>query len=223
VPPDPNDPDSPADDDPVATAIAAVDAQLAQTPDAVRNTPEFKALEKQLRSSARREGQAKAAAAVARTEAETYRQAAEAQRQTALEAQIESIDPAARAAYDELAELGQSDPVAAAKRLAELLSGAQSTEPPAPPATPPVAPAGGTVPAQAPPPMSGGVDGNQPLTQPPGEDMAALAASLDDTYAQVVARNQDPIERNRVTMRDRAAGFIAYLGSAYVKATNERK
>jgi hypothetical protein len=219
VPPDDPPEDSPAGVDPVAEAVAAVDEQLAQTPDTVRNTPEFKALEKQLRSSARKLGSARAAEMAARTEAETYRQAAEAERQAALEAQIEGIDPAARAAYSELAELGQSDPVAAARRFAELLSAAQSGEPPAPPEAPPAPPAGGdTVPSQAPPPLAGGVDGNQPLTHPPGEDIAALTAGLDDQYAKVVARNQDPLERNRVTMRDRASGFIAYLGSAYVKA-----
>jgi len=211
------------DTDHVAEAVAAVDAQLAQTPEAVRNTPEFKALEKQLRSSARREGSAKAAAAAARGEAETYRLAAEATRQAALEADLNSVPEDARAFYDELAELGQSDPVAAARRLAEFMANAQSA-----PGTesddgaPNTPPAGGTVPAQAPPPLAGGVDGNQPLTQPIGEDIAALTAQLDDKYAKVVARNQDPLERNRVTMRDRAGAFIAYLGSAYVKAKSDQ-
>lgn len=210
--------------DPVAEAVAAVDAQLAQTPDNVRNTPEFKALEKQLRSSARALGSAKAAEAVARTEAETFRQAAEAERQAALDAQIGSLDPAAVAAYQELVDLGQTDPVAAARRLAELLTPAQSGEQPAPEPTAPAAPEGGSVPApQAPPPLSGGADGNTPLTQQPETDVAALTAQLDDRYASVVKRNNDPVDRNRVTMRDRAAGFIAYLGSAYLKALGDKK
>jgi predicted pyridoxine 5'-phosphate oxidase superfamily flavin-nucleotide-binding protein len=220
VPPD-GEGDSPAGD-PVAEAVAAVDTQLAQTPDNVRNTPEFRALEAQLRSSARAKGAAEKAAATARQEAETYRQAAEAQRQAALETQIASLDPVAVAAYTELAELGQSDPVAAARRLAELLSTAQSGQQPVPdPAAPPAPPEGGPVPAQtAPPPILGGVDGSAPLTQPQGEDIAALTKALDDRYAGIVERNQDLTQRNRVTGRDRAAGFIAYLGSAYLKAKN---
>jgi hypothetical protein len=213
----PEDGDSPVGGDPVTEAVAAVDAQLSQTPETVRNTPEFKALEKQLRSSAREVGRAKAAEMAARGEAESYRQAAEAERQAALEAQIGSLDPVAVAAYTELAELGQSDPVAAARKFAELMTTAQSGHQPATDLTaPPVAPEGSTVP-QAPRPISG-VDGNAPLTQQPGEDIGALTAQLDARYAEVVGRNQDPVTRNRVTMKDRSAAFIAYLGSAYVKA-----
>jgi len=218
----PEDGDSPAGDDPIADAVAAVDAQLSQTPEAIRATPEFKALEKQLRSSARETGAAKKAAAMARQEAEGYRQAAEAQRQTALDAQISSLDPVAMAAYTELADLGQTDPVAAARRFAELLATAQSSGQAAPAATAPTAPQEGSPVPAAPRPISSGVDGNAPLTQQPGEDYAALTASLDKRYADVVARNQDPITRNRVTMRERAGAFIAYLGSAYVKATNDK-
>lgn len=158
----------------------------------------------------------------ARGEAETYRQAAEAERQAALDAQIGALDPAVIAAYQELATLGETDPVAAARRLAEYLTTAQSGPAPDPETTDPAKPAGGgPVSNSTPPPLSGGVDGNQPLTQPAGEDIAELVKPLDERYAAVVARNQDPVTRNRVTMRDRAAGFIAYLGSAYLQAVDK--
>ena len=208
--------------DPVAEAVAAVDAQLDLTPEAIRATPEFRALETQLRASARREGSAKKAAGKARTEAETYRQAAEAQRAAALDAEISSLPEAAVAAYEELAELGQTDPVAAARRLAELLTSAQSAQAPAageaaPTAAPTEVPVSGGNPS-VPPPMSAGADGNVPLNTPPGEDLDTKTARLDDRYAAVVARNQDPVTRNRVTMRERADGLISYLASAYIKA-----
>lgn len=218
----PEEGDSPVVPDPVADAVAAVDVQLSQTPDAVRNTPEFRALEKQLRSSAREVGRAKAAEMVARNEAESYRQAAEAERQAALEAELGSLDPAAMAAYTELAELGQTDPVAAARRFTELLASAQSVGQPVPPVVAPTkVPEGLPVPA-APRPISGGVDGNAPLTQQPGEDIGAMTAALDARYAEVVGRNQDPLTRNRVTMKERSSAFIAYLGSAYLKATEHK-
>lgn len=218
MPPDPEG-DSPAGDDPVADAAAKVDAELAQTPESIRVTPEFKALEKQLRSSARALGTAKLNERKAREEAETYRQAAEAEKATALEAQISTLDPAVMAAYEELANLGAEDPVAAARKFAELMSTAQSlasagtpgTEPPA--TTPPE----GTVPASTPPPPGSGVNGDTPLTTQPGEDFTALRAQLNETYAGVVERNQDPIARGRVTMKDRAAAIIAYVGSSYLE------
>lgn len=220
MPPE-DDGDSPADD-PIAAAVAAVDAELAQTPANIRSAPEFKALEATLRSSARARGAAEVAARDARTEAETYRQAAEAQRQAALDAEISALPEAAVAAYQELATLGETDPVAAARRLAELLS-AQSV-PAAGAGDPPPDPKEGNVPAnQPPPPMGSGADGNAALATPKGEDIDEMIAGLDKRYADVVARNQDPVTRNRVTMKERASGMIAYLASAYVQATRTDK
>lgn len=215
--------DSPEERDYVAEAVAAVDVTLSQAPASVRETPEYKALAKQARQSAREAGESKRREVEARTEAATTRQVAEAQRQAALEAQLDDVlGQDGIAAFQELSDLSETDPVAAARMFAKLMTTAQSSlaaaaETP----TPPVAPEG-TVPAKTPPPFpSGGVDGNAPLmTQ--GEDMEALTTKLDDRYAEVVARNQDPVTRNRVTQRERANGFISYIASAYVKATGNR-
>ena len=212
---------SPAGGDPVADAVAAVDAQLSQAPEAVRNTPEFRALAQQLRTTARENGTLKAAQARIREEAETSRLAAEAQRQAALESQLTDILGAdGIAAYQEVAELGATDPVAAARRFAELTkASAQSAGQPGPtPLAAPTAPEGVLVPAQTPPPPSGGVDANAPLMNAQGEDIAALTGQLDARYAAAVERNQNTATRSRVTMRERADAMIAYLGSAYVKA-----
>lgn len=226
MPPDNETDGSPAESDPVADAVAAVDAQLSQTPDAIRNTPEFRAVENKLRSTARELGRSRAAEVTARAAAETARQAAEAERQAALEAQLHGIlGDDGIAAYQEVADLGATDPVAAARRFAELMTkGAQNAgqKPVDPPATP-TAPEGAHVPAQTPPPPSGGVDANAPLMTAQGEDIAALTAQLDERYAAAVKRNQDPVTRNRVTMRERGDAMIAYLGSAYLKALGHNK
>lgn len=201
---------------------------LSMTSDAVRNSPEFQALAKQNRLLARQKGTAEAAAVAARSEAETARQAAEAERNAALVQQLTAtLGADGIAAYNEIAELSATDPVAAAVRLAEFAKAGAGQTPPAqaPGATvTPAAQAGeGTVAnaaqAQTPPPPSQGADGGQPLGMAStGEDQNAIIASLEKTYSDVVVRNQNFATRNRVTMKDRAAAMIAYVGAAYLKA-----
>lgn len=210
--------------DPVAEAVAQVEAEIAQAPESVRNTPEYRALAQRARASAREAGSARAREARAREDAEALRLAAEAQREADVEARIGTLPEAARAAYQELVELGQTDPVAAARRLGELMatpaqSGGQGE---ADEGTGEAAPEGATVPAQqAPRPMSGGVDGNASLSQQSQDDPETIASRLDKVYNDAVERNQNGLTRNRVTMRERAAGMIAYLGAAYTRATAE--
>lgn len=201
-------------------------SSLHLTPEAVRNSPEFKALEKQNRQLARQKGTAETAAAAARTEAENVRQAAEAERQAVLSQQlISTLGESGIAAYTEIAELSATDPVAAAQRLKALMeSAAQSAAPKAPEA--PTTTSEGTesnvanaTSQRTPPPPSHGLDGGTPLSQgSTGEDQATVIAGLEKTYADVVARNQNFSQRNRVTMKDRANGFISYLGAAYLKS-----
>lgn len=206
----------------VAKAVAAVDHQLSSTPADIKASPEFKAMAKIARDNARAAGTAKAREIVARTAAEQAVQAAEAQRQAQMEAQFTDIlGEDGIAAYQEFAELSETDPVGAARRFASLMAAGQTPAAGAAAEAPPTAPEG-NVPAPTPPMPSGAIDGNAPLSPPPAEDLAALTASLDARYADIVARNQDPLTRNRVTMRERAAGFIAYVGSAYVQATGRR-
>ena len=198
---------------------------LTLTPEQIRATPEFRALAQQNRVLAREKGTVESALAAQREEAETARQAAEAQRTAALEQQLGSLlGPDGQAAYAELAELSQSDPMAAALRVAELMAKAQGQTPPAAPATAPASTTegAGTVTANAaatPPPPSSGVDGGAPLGQAStGEDVDQIISDLQGRYAAVVERNQNLGTRNRVTMRDRASALISYLGAAYLKA-----
>jgi hypothetical protein len=191
--------------------------------EAVRNSPEYKVLASQNRVLARQAGQASRIAEKARTDAEQARQAAEAQQQADLEAEISTIlgDDAAVAAFNEIAELTESNPRAAARRMAELvaLSRAQSPTTGEPTDPPPAPPAGGTVPPQVPAPPRG-VGADAPLGQPPRaeDDHLAIANELESNYQGIVDRVQDPTTRRRVTMKDRAAGFIGYVGAAVLRA-----
>lgn len=222
MPPEDQQTPEPEGDDDGPAAAAAATLTLSATD--VRNSPEFRQLERQNRTLARKAGAAEAAAAAARAEAETARQAAEAQQQAALEAEIvTALGEEGVAFWQEFSDLSASDPRAAARRLAEVMSAARAQNPAegdnGVAGEDAAAGEGTSVPAQTPPPPSRGVDGSQPIgAAATGEDMNAVIAGLEDAYRGVVERVQDPVTRNRVTMKDRAAGFIAFLGGAYLKA-----
>lgn len=211
--------------DPIDDAIGApptANPALSLTPDAIRNSPEFRALERDNRKLARQAGDANKAAAAAREAAEEARQAAEAQQQAALEADIMSaLGEDGVAVWSELADLSASDPRAAARRFAEVMAAGRVQSPPEgdPAAGGDDAAAGGEgVPAQTPPPPSRGVDGGQPLgAAAAGEDPQAIIAGLEKGFVDVVDRVQDPITRNRVTMRERAGAMMNYLAASYLK------
>lgn len=220
--------DETTQDGPPTDGDEAVDAAVATVippSEAVRNSPEFKVLERQNRELARQAGRAAREANEARAAAETARQAAEAQQQADLEQELmATLGEDGIAEYNEIVELTQSDPRAAARRMAQLVasSRAQSSGAPAePPTTPATEPEGGaTVPPTTPPPPRG-VGADASLSQPPrteGDDYEAIAADLDRTYQGVVERVQNPETRARTTMKDRAQGFIAYVGSSVLRA-----
>lgn len=204
--------DPPADD-PVAVA-------LAQAPADVRNSPEYKALEKAARKTSRQLGQANRQLEAVRTQSESDRIAAEAERQAALEAALaaelgeDGID-----AFNELAELSQTNPVEAARRFKALTSGVQSAPPVEPPAAEPTTETEAPVTSNAVPPPPGAVDGSTPL-QPPAQadEIKAITDPLDARWTEVVERNLTPAKRNRVTMKERAGALIGYVASAYLKS-----
>lgn len=212
---------------PAASAAPATPPVLILTADQARSTPEYRALEQAHRTLGREKATLETSFGEFRTEAENSRQAAEAQRREALERQLlDQLGADGVAVYQEIAELSQSDPVAAAGRLASLVRTAQGQTPPVPAATAATASTegeAGTVTANAaasatPPPPSRGVDGGSPLGQAStGEDVNQIVSDLEKTYTDTVARNQDMRSRNRVTMRDRSKAMIAFLGASYLK------
>jgi hypothetical protein len=194
----------------------------------VRSSPEYKALQRQLREEARKRGRVEADAVAARSEAESVRQAAEAQRQEALWTQLATeLGEDGVAAFNEVAELSETDPVGAARKFREMASRfAQSDQAAAALAAAAVnggAPVPAQQPSSTPPPVpEQGLSGDAPLNQPTtGTDWDGIAASSSARYAEIVARNQDPITRARVTDRERGEGFMAWLGAAYIKGMKQ--
>lgn len=199
-----------------------VGASLSLSSDLVRNSPEYRALQKQLREQARESGRIRAEAEASRQEAESIRQAAEAARQQAIAEQLggilgdEGVDT-----FNEIAELSETDPVEAARRFRQFAAslGQTQLEVPAALGTAAVTAGGTTVPEQqAPPPPSTGVSGDAPLGQPTtGVDWDEIASSASRRYNEIVERNQDPVMRARVTDRERGEGFMSWLAASYVK------
>lgn len=185
---------------------------------AVFDTPEYKALKDQNRSLARSAGQAKAAEEAARAEAARIRLVAEASEQAALEQQIVDIlGEEGVTEWNAISELGETNPVEAAKRLKALMTTAtaQSAAPVTPPAAAGAPAPGGNVDH---PPAPRGVDADSPLTTQGTDEMATLISGLEKQYADTVKLNQDPSTRNRLTMKDRARALIGYVGASYLKA-----
>lgn len=192
---------------------------LSLTPELIRATPEYQALQAQNRELARDAGAARSQAAEARQQAELARQTAEAQRAAAQVAEIErTLGTDGVAAWTEFSELSATDPVAAARkwhefttRRAQSLAAAGSSTPPAagsPPATPP--PPASSAP---PPPPAAGLE--QPLGQPVvGEDWNAIANEAEQAYKDVAKRN---LSHGRVTMRDRAGAFMSFIAASSIR------
>lgn len=203
--------------------------------DAVRNSPEYQELQRQRREDARERGRIEAEAAQIRADAERQLQAAEAVRQQALAEQLQTVlGEDGMAAFNELAELSSTDPVAAGKRFKELMGGspAQSdgTIHPLPGAEQSQEGEGEQQvsqqqqsASQTPPPPGTGVSGDAPLGQGQiGTDWDEIATGLDGTYAETVKRNQDPVTRARVTDKERGGALMAWLGSAYIRGMKGR-
>lgn len=206
-----------------AEEAPAGNPSLTLPPDLIRNSPEFRELQRQAREAARATGRAQAEAATARQEAEAVRQAAEAQRQAVLAEQMamilgeDGVD-----AFNSIADLSAVDPVEAARKFRELVANSAQSVAAATPGSGQAAATGGTpVPEQqqqTPPPPSAGLSGDAPLGQSTlGTDWDSITKDATDRYAAIVARNQDPITRARVTDRERGEGFMSWLAASYVK------
>ncbi len=197
-----------------------VETTTAMPPEYVRNSPEYQELQRQLRAEARRRGSLEADLAKARAAEEQARQAAEATAAEAREREIRSIlGDDGVAAWSTIAEQSATDPVAAARTLAELMRGAQATAAPAAPPTPQE----GTVTEQAPPPAvpepPSGLAAATPLGSPSAADSdAETIAGLEREFAETVDKVQNPLTRNRVRQRDIGDAFASYVSAALMKA-----
>lgn len=222
VQPDDSQPDeaeAPAEE-PAAPDIA----KASLSPEAVRNSPEFREIERQNRELARQQGAAIRERDRARQEAERQRQAAEAKRAADLQAELSAqLGEEGVTLYNRLIELSQSDPDAAAKELAKLIS-SQAQSPAGEPASPEPTQAtaqpqeGNAV--ETPPAPPRGVTADAPLSQASRnetDEWNKLADNLDANFEQVVKRVQDPNTRNRTTMKDRAGGMIAYVAARLIR------
>lgn len=214
--------DSPAGIAPPSNGTPAEPVSTTMPPDYVRNSPEYQELQRQFRAEARRRGTLEADLAKARAEGEQARQAAEAQVAEAREREIRSIlGDDGVAAWSRIAEQSATDPVAAARTLAELMKGAQASASAAPP---PPSPQEAPVPAQTPPPPAvpeppSGLSAAAPLGSPSAaQSDAETIAALERQFAETADRVQDPLKRNRVRARDIGDAFASYVSAALMKA-----
>jgi hypothetical protein len=208
--------DSSAGTEPREDGTPAEPVSTTMPPDYVRNSPEYQELQRQLRAEARRRGSAEADLAKARQAEEAARQAAEAVAAEAREREIRTIlGDDGVAAWSRIAEQSATDPVAAARTLAELMRGQQATQPPAPP-TPEAAQQQAPPAAPLPP---AGLSATTPLGAPnPASADAEVIASLESQVADVMDKMQNPITRNRIRQRDVGDAFAAYVSAALMKA-----
>lgn len=214
----PGEPAAPPPAAPAAPAASVAPANVSLSSDLVRNSPEFRALQEQNRTLARKAGTADAAIAAARQEAEQIRQAAEAERNAALAQGLQAtLGDEGLAFWNRLSELSATDPLAAAKALADWRAGGQTA---APPATPPAEPAAqqgqqrmepqGTLPT--------GLHADAPLgANGPQESNEQTIAAFDTKIAELTARNQDPMTRNRVTTKERDEGIMAVFAKGVIQ------
>lgn len=212
--------DSPAGTAPNEDGTPVEPVSTSMPPEFVRNSPEYQELQRQLRAEARRRGSLEADLAKARAAEEQARQAAEASIAETREREIRSIlGDDGVAAWSRIAEQSATDPVAAARTLAELMRGAQATA--APPAS--TTPQEAIVPEQTPPPAvpepPSGLAAATPLGSPNAADGdAETIAGLERQFTETVDRVQNPLTRNRVRSRDIGDAFASYVSAALMKA-----
>jgi hypothetical protein len=207
-------------------SVESAPASVAASPAEVRNSPEYRALRSKLRNEARARGRIEQQLASERE----ARAVAEADRAAEQEDEIRRIlGDAGVEAWNRISDLSTSDPVAAARAMADFgrtLAQSQPDLAPVPQAEPPpvnggttVAPTNGT----APPPPSMGVGAGVPLgVQGSDNSWSAIRADAEKRFAELVEKNRNPVTRNRMTMRDRADGIITYVAGAVAGAMEER-
>lgn len=226
---DGNDLTPPGDEAPAPAAMTvtppAAPADVSLTPDLVRNSPEFRALQEQNRILARKAGSAEAAIAAARAEAEQIRQAAEAERNAALAQQLRStLGDDGLAFWNQLSELSATDPMAAAKALAEWRQGGQTV--PAAAQTPavPAPQEKQQVTPQAPAPLPSTLHADAPLGSPSAQESdEETIQAFDKRIADLHERNYDPMTRNRVTTKERDEGIMAVFAKGVMSQLATRR
>lgn len=202
-----------------ATRITAAD---------VRKTPEYREQRRVAKTARDAAAAAQAEAEEARAEVERLRSEGETAAAQALDSQIRStLSDDQITAYNELQTLSASDPVAAARRFAELLASGQ-TPPAAGDQTGQESTDGGATVTGQQTQLGQGADhleGAAPLggASSNATDWDSIATAEEAKYAAIVERNRNGNTRNRVTMKERAEGFMSYIASGYAKAVGKRE
>lgn len=217
-------PGGPGGDTPAGSAPPS----LAASPADVRNSPEYRELQRRFRAEATARGRSDAEAARAREAVA----AAEADRAAEQERQIRDVlgdDGVDR--WNRISELSSSDPVAAAREFREFAAVMAQSQPAGESGAPgaPTPQGGSAVPPSnangntSPQPPQRGVGAGVPLgAQSDDNSWSAVRADSEATFGRIAAKNVDRATRGRVTMRERREGFMAYLGGAIAGAMEER-
>lgn len=204
----------PPEGDPPTTGSVST----AAVPETVRNSPEYRELQRQNRELARRRGDAERREAEARAEAERLRTEREAQQDEAVRAEVQRVlGDEGVAAWEQFAELSATDPIAAAREMAKWRQAN-------PASTDGQATTEGAVTQQQrqapPPPPIRTLDGGSPLASVADDAEQRRMDQLDKTYEDVVARNR---RREPVRRREREGGIMAFMESSYRKLRRERR
>jgi len=185
--------------------------------EAVRQSPEYLALQEQNRVLARQAGTQRAEAERLRTEEASRLEAAEAERVAQIQQQMGTALGDKAQAFAEYSQLLQTDPVAAAQKYAEMTTVQNPVTPDATTPAQPTEEAPVPVTPQAPQPPQLGVSASAPLGQTQQQSQDDLTSTLDHDVEEVVKANQGLSTRARVTDKIRATAMGKFMQSAYVK------
>lgn len=223
---------APASGTDVAASMATAPDATAGDPPATdwTNTPEYKALQEQNRVLARQAGSARAEAERLKQERIAQQEAAEAQRVAEIQQQMASELGDNAPAFAEYAQLLNTDPVAAARKFAEMTQ-AQSPVLPSEPSEAtqqedqvPINEQRQQMQSQqpaAPQPPQRGVSATTPLGQTQQQSQDDRLAALDQQVNGVVEQNQNLSTRARVTDKMRSTAMGQFLQSQYLRAMGD--
>lgn len=223
----------PATGSDVAASLATAPGASAEAPPVtdVTKSPEYIALQEANRTLARQAGSARAEAARLQEERETQAAAAEAERVALIQQEMTTALGDKSQDFAEYAQLLNTDPVAAARKFAEMtavqspvVADASSEIPPTEDGEVPIEEQRQQLQSQtpvAPQPPQRGVSASTPLGQTQQQSQDDRLAALDSSVGKVVEDNQGLSTRARVTDRVRATAMGKFLQASYIRGMGE--